>query len=217
MRLNVLVRSNIVVLGFDVFGEEISNPASRIAELFNGLVIGDYLIHGLTIPVSYSSVKRSIKLMFELYNPTIVIALGLSASKPLPALERIALNYVDSSLPDIDGVVFSGKRIVPNGPLALETNVDIYSLRDYLLDEGIPIIISYHAGTYLCNYVYYLLLYESKIKSIKSLFIHIPRGRNDVLQLIRSHKRFSWFIDEKLMIRLVELTIKYLIEKEVNR
>jgi len=213
----MLVHGNVVVLGFDVFGEEISNPASRIAESFNGLVIDSYLIHGLTVPVSYSSVKRGIKLVFELYNPTMVIALGLSASKPLPALERIALNYVDSSLPDIDGVIFSGKHIIPNGPLALETDVDIYSLRNYLLDEGIPITISYHAGTYLCNYMYYLLLYESKIRNIKSLFIHIPRGRNDVLQLIRSRKRFSWFIDEELMIRLVELTIKYLIEKEINR
>lgn len=212
-----MVRGNVVVLGFDVFGEEIGNPASRIAESFNGLVIDGYLVHGLTIPVSYASVKRSIKLVFELYSPAMVIALGLSVSKPLPTLERIALNYVDSSLPDVDGVIFSDKRIIHDGPLALETDVDIYGLRDYLLNEGIPIIISYHAGTYLCNYMYYLLLYESKIRNIKSLFIHIPRGRSDILQLIRSRKRFSWFIDEELMIRLVELTIKYLIETEIVR
>lgn len=217
MRLSILVYGNIVVLGFDVFGEEISNPASRIAKLFNGIVIDDYLVHGLALPVSYASVKHGVKLVFELYNPNFIIGLGLSASRPLPTIERIALNYIDSSLPDVDGVVFSGKRIIDEGPLALETDINVYGLRDYLLNKGIPVIVSYHAGTYLCNYMYYLLLYESKTRNAKSLFIHIPRGREDVLQLIKSRGKYSLFIDEELMIKLVELTIRYLVEVEDAR
>lgn len=106
----------------------------------------------------------NIKLVLELHSPIMVIALELSTSKPLPTLERITLSYVDSSLPDVYGVVFSSKRVIHDGPLALETGVDIYGLHDYLLNEGISTIISHHASIYLCVTVCitcYPLLYES--------------------------------------------------------
>lgn len=203
--------NSIVIMGFDAFGEEISNPAARIASLFNGRIIDKYIVHGVIVPASYNSVRRSVRLVFELYNPGIILALGLSSSRPLPSIERIALNYADSSLPDTDGIVKVNEPVLENGDLALETDVDVYGLRDYLLEHGIPIIVSYHAGTYLCNYLYYLLLHKAREKNSKALFIHIPRGRNDVLNMIKKRKRFSHFVDEGLVETLVELTLRYLI------
>ncbi len=200
---------NIVVTGFDVYGNEVDNPTGRIALELNGVVIGNYVVHGLKLPVSYASVKRTVEIVYNYYKPSIVLSLGLSPTRPIPVIERIALNYVDSKTPDVDGVVLRGKRIIENGPLALETNVNVESLVDYLVEQGIPVSISYHAGTYLCNYLYYLLLYMGLQRNTKVLFIHVPRTRNEALTMLKS-SRITHFMEYELLVNMVKHVLGYL-------
>ncbi len=202
--------SDIVVTGFDVYGSEVDNPTGRIALELNGVVIGGYLIHGLKIPVSYASVRRAVEIIYNYFNPRIVLSLGLSPPRPIPSIERIALNYADTKIPDTDGIVMRNKRIVNNGPLALETSVNVGALVDYLIAQGIPVTISYHAGTYLCNYLYYLLLYKGLQRRTKVLFIHVPRTRGEALMLLKSSKT-THFVEYELLVEMIKHILKYLV------
>ncbi len=201
---------SIVVTGFDVYGSEVGNPTGKIALELNGMVIGNYIVHGLRLPVSYTSVRRAVEMIYNYFNPSIILSLGLSPTRPIPAVERIALNYVDARIPDADGIILRGERIVSDGPLALETNVNVKSLVKYLIDQGIPITISYHAGTYLCNYLYYLLLYKGLSRNTKVLFIHVPRTRNEALTLLKSSK-ITHFMEYDLLVNMVKRVLEYLV------
>ena len=89
----------------------------------------------------------------------------------------MALNLDDGGMPDNAGVSRTGQRIVPDGPLEYQSTLPLVQMREALRQRGIPAVISNHAGTYVCNHVFYLARHEVERLGIGSLcgFIHIPQ------------------------------------------
>lgn len=86
--------------------------------------------------------------------------LGLAATRKKICLEAIAVNvdYEAGGKP---------RPIVKRGPLALATRLPL----DRLLKKvrG-PVAISHHAGTFVCNHLYYHAL----TRKIPCVFVHVP-------------------------------------------
>jgi pyroglutamyl-peptidase len=83
-------------------------------------------------------------------------------------LENIAVNIFD------DG---SGRqKIDPHGPLAYEATLPIADWAQRLREAGTPTIVSDHAGTYLCNAIYYLShhIARGQTQPTQSVFLHVP-------------------------------------------
>jgi pyroglutamyl-peptidase len=80
-------------------------------------------------------------------------------------------------MPDNAGLSPVGNVIVPTGPPAYWSTLPIENMRDALEECGIPATISNHAGTYVCNHVFYLARHEVEYLEIDSEcgFIHVPR------------------------------------------
>jgi pyroglutamyl-peptidase len=91
------------------------------------------------------------------------------------------LNHKDASIPDNAGIQPEGELINRNAPFACLSNMPLLEIRRYLKDAGIPIVISNHAGAYICNAVFYVAanLINSCDYRIKYGFIHIPLIDND--------------------------------------
>lgn len=64
------------------------------------------------------------------------------------------------------------RPIRPGGPLMLESRLPIDRLVRRLSDAGFPVGISHHAGTFVCNHVFYVGL--SKSRPVPCGFIHLP-------------------------------------------
>jgi len=166
----------VIVTGFEPFGAYKVNTSQLI---LNEL---DSNIKKVVLPVSY---KKVVKIIDDLFteSPDIFLMLGLAPSSTSIKLESIALNIAHSYLPDNEGIKKTNSIIFQSSPLALRTNVDIQNIHMVLLTNKIPCVISYHAGTYLCNYSYYIALhkvYEKKINT-KVLFIHVPNATETIL------------------------------------
>jgi pyroglutamyl-peptidase len=105
--------------------------------------------------------------------------LGVAARRDTVGLERIALNLDDSPKPDNAGAAPDGVPIEPDGPLALAATLPLVELRTALMAAGIPVAISNHAGTYVCNHVFYVALRTVERLGLPAIcgFIHVPLPR----------------------------------------
>ncbi|MFP6676031.1 MAG: pyroglutamyl-peptidase I [Pirellulaceae bacterium] len=96
------------------------------------------------------------------------IHLGQSPGSTALQLENIAINVFDDGQQRI--------QIDTNGPLAYECPLPLQKWAQQLGEMGVPAKISDHAGTYLCNAVYYLSSHITKTEGLatQSVFIHVP-------------------------------------------
>jgi pyroglutamyl-peptidase len=76
-------------------------------------------------------------------------------------------------MPTIDTLHSS---LAPNGPAAYQSSLPLMDWVEQLLNRGVPSEVSFHAGTYLCNAVFYWSQYfaERCGASTRAVFIHLP-------------------------------------------
>ena len=91
-------------------------------------------------------------------------------------LERIAVNQDDARLPDGGGQTRSGTRIVNEGPVGYWATLDLDRLYAALVEAEMPVRMSNHAGTYLCNHLFYYGLHLIDTLGLETPmgFVHVP-------------------------------------------
>lgn len=101
-----------------------------------------------------------------------VIHLGQSPGSPQIKLEAIAINVAGR-------VEHSGDDLVAvdeHGPVAYRSQLPLGRWAKMLRDLHIPTVVSYHAGTYLCNATMYSSMHLGQAMSPVPLvgFVHLP-------------------------------------------
>jgi pyroglutamyl-peptidase len=91
-------------------------------------------------------------------------------------LERVALNLDDSEFPDNRGDIRIGQPIQINGPPAYWSTLPLPQLMAALFACGVPAGISNHAGTFVCNHVFYRSCYEIQQMGLNTRcgLVHVP-------------------------------------------
>lgn len=97
-----------------------------------------------------------------------ILMLGQARGRDHISLESRATNLNNPKAADNDNF-YPNEEIIEGGSHYLYTKVDIEGIISKINKEIVSI--SKNAGSYLCNYIYYLCLNEIKIPS---LFIHLP-------------------------------------------
>ncbi|MGC8596950.1 MAG: pyroglutamyl-peptidase I [Thermocladium sp.] len=164
----------ILITGFEPFGGDDENPTRLIARNINGRVINGAELVGLVLPVSYSRAKAMLLDALRNERPDVYIGMGLAPGNSIINVEKFALNIANGK--DNDEYYADDEAIIKDGPLAYISTLPIKPIVSKLRDVGIPARESYHAGTYLCNYVMYLGLHYSSTLGIPTMsgFIHFP-------------------------------------------
>ncbi len=164
----------ILLTGFQPFGDLQVNPSQRIVEYYQTLKRGDLI--PLVLPTAYKAASERIELAIKDYVPDAVIMLGVAQHRTTISLERIAVNIDDTALPDNSDVVASGDRIAQEGPAAYWSTLPLNAMRSALDARGIPVSISNHAGTFVCNHAFYLAKHvlASLGRPTPCGFIHVP-------------------------------------------
>ena len=160
----------ILVTGFKPFGNHDENPSELIAEDLNGSTIEDVKIVGISLEVEWNASYRKAIEVIKRYNPCAVVSIGLAPESSVIRLEKLAINLRWSG--HFPFICF----ILKYSPLFLWTDTNLHEISAEMKKENIPSRVSYFAGLYVCNYLFYRLLYykEKNDPEMKVIFIHVP-------------------------------------------
>jgi pyroglutamyl-peptidase len=142
----------VLLTGFTAFGSVAVNPSQVIVERLAGC---DPDVITAVLPVEYAGAQAAIDALLRLHRPDVVISLGVAPGRKMISLERVALNLDDGSLPDNTGVTYRGQAIDADGPAAYWSTLPLDTMYAALAADAIPVHFSNHAGTYVCNHVFY--------------------------------------------------------------
>lgn len=166
----------ILLTGFEAFGGEKINPSWEAVKQLDQLIIEEYQLIARQLPCSFTeSSQRLIQLLEEL-QPQIVLNIGQAGGRLDISLERVAINLDDARIADNLGAQPIDQTIIKDAPSAYFTNLPLKAILQTARSNGIPASISYSAGTFVCNHVFYTLMHwiNTVNPAIKGGFIHIP-------------------------------------------
>ena len=172
----------VLVTGFDPFGGESINPAW---EAVSGLParIADAEIVTLQIPVVVGASLYRLHEKIRELAPDLVISVGQAGGRYCVTPERVAINVIDARIPDNDGNQPIDEPIFADGETAYFSNLPVKQMVKAIQEAGYPARLSNTAGTYLCNYVMYGILYyiQKEFPQMQGGFIHVPYTVSQVL------------------------------------
>jgi pyroglutamyl-peptidase len=177
----------LLLTAFEPFGGAKINQSKEILEATKNTNI-----ERLLLPVEFEEAYIKLKAYVEDRAITHIIALG-EGPNPILHLEHLALNIQHARIADNLGYQPQQQTVVLSGPLSLKTSFPIDNISQLLLDKKIPFVHSYHAGTYVCNDLYFRMLLQ--LPNISSLFIHVPnQNENFSLNLIGVETILDWIL-----------------------
>ncbi len=168
----------ILVTGFEAFGGDLLNPTELMLKWIREDNTLSAIFDTLLLPVEFSSAHELVLKNKNLDSYSAIFCFGLAAGRAKISIERVALNWIETSIPDNAGISPKLGPIDPSSEKIYFTKMNIESIRDDLKAAGLPIEISLTAGGYVCNHLYFQLL-KSDLKQ-PVVFIHVPYLQSQV-------------------------------------
>lgn len=165
----------ILLTGFSPFGEEKINPSFEAIKNIDKNYKGNK-IDIIEVDTVYDDCVNQV---LELHNKNeydVILMFGQAGGRKGITPERVAINIKEASIPDNYGKLYNNEIIDIEGPDGIFTNININHLVSNLKSNKIDAFVSNSAGTYVCNNLYYgILFYILRHKSnTRALFTHVP-------------------------------------------
>jgi pyroglutamyl-peptidase len=164
----------ILITGFGPWETEAENPSGLAARELGGI----------ELPVDFAKAGRELRRVIRKQQPRALLMLGLAPTRTRLELEAVALN-VDHH--EKKGGNYRWRKPIRKGsPVAIPARLPIDLIHRRLTAAGLPCGVSHHAGTFLCNHVFYLGL---TLVDGPCGFVHVPPfkvlPRERLIQAIR--------------------------------
>jgi pyroglutamyl-peptidase len=172
----------VLLTGFEPFGGEKMNPSweavSSLPEEIKGATVAKQ-----RLPVTFSGVKEILPRLIVKERPEVVILTGQAGGRPNVTVERVAINVMDSRMPDNDGFAPEDEPVFEGAPVAYFATLPIKDIVRALRKAKIPASISNTAGTYVCNAAMFTALHTIDVSGMKAKagFIHVPFSHEQAL------------------------------------
>lgn len=181
--------NKILLTGFEAFAGNASNPTQdlmiELAKLGHDTIV---------LPVTFSSSWERLKEQILKSKPKWIISCGVAAKRETIDLERVAINFMDASIADNDGVLAQEEMILSQAPSSYLSKLPLNRWKDQLANDY-PVKVSLSAGSFVCNYLYYQLMHHQDSLGYKCLFIHFPYYQGSL-----NLNRYSRFVDHLLTL-----------------
>lgn len=128
------------------------------------------------LPVSYDGSSAALRAALQDVQPDALISLGVAVGRDVVSLEQVAINLDSAGIEDNDGDRRCDEPIAPDGREAYFSSLPVRASFERLRAAGEPVEISYTAGTYVCNHVFYegQRISRELGLSIPAGFVHVP-------------------------------------------
>lgn len=158
----------VLISAFMPFNNNVNNYSVEVLNYINDEFFKiDRKIINVVYDMSFLELEQE-----NLNEYDLIIALGEARSRNELMVEYKAKNISSCSLEDNNGVIKKDAIIDTNLPFELESKIDFDLFKDLAK-------ISYDAGKFVCNNLYFHLLLKYPYKTI---FIHIPECNNSKIE-----------------------------------
>ncbi|HRX42309.1 MAG TPA: pyroglutamyl-peptidase I [Clostridia bacterium] len=164
---------NLLLSAFEPFGNDDINASEIVIEKIPD-VIGDIRVKKILLPVVYEKAFDLLSSHIRKFKPDFVICMGQAGGRGKITIEKVALNVNSSMMADNEGNVRLDQSIMTEGDMAYTSTLPVSNL--LLACKGDIASISYSAGTFVCNDLFYRMMHVIRVSSLncKAGFIHLP-------------------------------------------
>ena len=149
----------IILTGFEPFGGMAVNPSWEgvrlVPDHIGSGASGGARIIKLRLPVVFGKAYEILENCMNETCPDGVILTGLAGGRQDVTPEVIAVNVMDARIADNSGFKPQWERIDPAGPDGLFSTLPNLELIGAVNDAGISASLSFSAGTFVCNDLFY--------------------------------------------------------------
>ena len=165
----------ILVTGFTPFGGEQINPSWEAVERLPDR-IGEAVLLKREIPTEFDAACAVLRAQLDELRPDAVLSVGQYGGANCIRVERVAVNLRDARIADNAGAKPVDEPVVPGAPDAYFATLPTRRIVEKLRGEDIPALLSYSAGTFVCNNLLYCALHESAQHdpALRCGFVHVP-------------------------------------------
>lgn len=163
----------LLVTGFDPFGGEAVNPSWEAVQRLPERV-GDYEIRTLQLPTVFGLAAQKVLELAEQFQPDAILCVGQAGGRNGISVELLGINLREARIPDNEGNQPQNVPVVENGPAAYFSTLPVRSMVSAVNKAGIPAVLSYSAGAFVCNDLLYTLLHRYAGTQTLVGFIHVP-------------------------------------------
>lgn len=170
------MKQRILLTGFAPFGGEQINPSWQAVQQLQGWQPDDETeVQTIELPCVFGQSLEKLQQAITEFNPVLVIAVGQAGGRNAISLEKVAINYQDARIADNAGNQPLGEPVIADAPTAYFSSLPLKAIVQSLRQHEIPAEISYSAGTFVCNHVFYGLMHAlATSPKVRAGFIHIP-------------------------------------------
>lgn len=170
------MKQPILLTGFAPFGGESINPSWQAVQQLQGWQPDEETqVQTLELPCVFAQSLEVLQAAIQQLNPVLVIAVGQAGGRTAISLEKVAINYQDARIADNAGNQPLGEPVFAGGATAYFSTLPLKAILQSLRQQGIPAEISYSAGTFVCNHVFYGLMHAvATTPKVRAGFVHIP-------------------------------------------
>lgn len=169
--------SRVLLTGFEPFDGERVNPSwEAVALLRDRQPLPGVDLRAALLPCAFGTSVAALREAIREHQPSLVISVGQAGGRFGITPERVAINLDDARIPDNEGTQPVDVPVVDGGPAAYFTGLPIKAAVAAMRAAGVPATVSYTAGTFVCNHVFYGLMHLIATESpeLRGGFVHVP-------------------------------------------
>lgn len=177
-----MASKKVLLTGFEPFGGASFNPSGAVVEEIAEHGIDGVEIVTAVLPVEF---KRSSKILIEListHKPSVVISLGQAEGRDFIGPEQVAINLADARIADNVGVKLENQPINTGAADGYFSTLPIRAIVDAISALGINAKVSYSAGAFICNEIFFTTQSVLQGSTVISGFIHLPLATNQAAE-----------------------------------
>ena len=167
----------VLLTGFEPFNQDTINPAWEAVRALDGWAGAGFVVVARQLPCVFGAANAALGAAIAELAPTLVIAVGQAGGRSALSLERVAINLDDARIADNQQRQPVDQPVAADGPAAYFTTLPVKSIVRALRAAGLPAAVSYSAGTFVCNHVFYGLMHGlagAAAAGVRAGFMHIP-------------------------------------------
>ena len=165
--------TTVLLTGFEPFGGDTANPSGQAVRLVAERWSGPEVLVTAVLPVTFRGAAQRLRDLLAEHRPDVVIATGLAGGRGAIGVERVAVNLIDARIADNDGAQPVDEPSVPGASPAHFATLPVKEIARRISAAGIPAEVSYSAGTFVCNHVFFTAL-EAAASRTRAGFVHVP-------------------------------------------
>lgn len=166
----------VVVTGFGDWAGNSPNPATLALRTLSAQTWPNCRFVPIEVPVKTTGLSAIVEDALLTYRPAIWLGLGVAPRAAAIRVEKVGINCRDFDVPDNDDLTLDGAPVVEDGADAHFSTLPVRTIATAIQEAEIPTLLSYSAGTHLCNQMLYtsLHLVQQHGLETKCGFMHVP-------------------------------------------